>query len=73
MVWGQPLQWLVLETWLGQQGNEDRTDAQAQKEKVGDGEPRHWFWKLSWLEIYYIHLNGGVSLLDTGESGSSFN
>lgn len=72
-VWGQALQWSVLETRLGQQGNEHRTDTQAQKEKLGDSEPRHWFWKLSWLEIYYIHLNGGVSLLDTGECGGGFN
>lgn len=72
-IWGQALQWLVLETRLGQQGNEDTTDAQAQEEKLGDGEPRYWFWKLSWLEIYYyIHLNGGLSLLDTGESGGGF-
>lgn len=50
-----------------------KTEQTAQKEKLGDGEPRHWFWKLSWLEIYYyIYLVGGLSLLDTGESGGGF-
>lgn len=31
MVWGQALQWLVLETRLGQQENEDRTDRHKRK------------------------------------------